>query len=123
MSPLQTPMVIPVFVDRADLARAWLASGRSRDSFDEKQHLTVMDLRILVKHEVPPWVQTLDMENKTMANEVGFAAWQETPWIEVKGVLWSAQEFDKEWDKESGMWKLFFKYAMKMDDGEYGALL
>ena len=46
--PLQTPMVIPVFVDRADLARAWLASGRSRDSFDEKQHLTVMDLRMLV---------------------------------------------------------------------------
>ena len=36
-------------------------------------------------------------------------------------LLW--QEFDKEWDKESGMWKLFFKYAMKSDDGEYGALL
>ena len=42
-------------------------------------------------------------------------------------ITWSShgrsQEFDKEWDKESGMWKLFFKYAMKSDDGEYGALL
>jgi hypothetical protein len=91
--------------------------------FSGKHDSKRTSLRILVKHELPPWVQTLDLENKTMANEVGFASWQETPWIEVKGVLWSAQEFDKEWDKESGMWKLFFKYAMKVDDGEYGALL
>ena len=43
---LQTPMMIPVFVDRTDLARAWLASGRVREDFKEEQHLTVMDLRM-----------------------------------------------------------------------------
>jgi hypothetical protein len=43
---LQTPMMIPVFVDRTDLARAWLASGRTRESFSEADNLTVMDLRM-----------------------------------------------------------------------------
>lgn len=45
---LQTPMLVPVFVDRTDLARAWLASGRTRESFKEEENLTTMDLRMLV---------------------------------------------------------------------------
>ena len=43
---LQTPMLVPVFVDRTDLARAWLASGRTRESFKEEENLTTMDLRM-----------------------------------------------------------------------------
>lgn len=47
--PLQNQLAAPVFLDRVDLAGAWIQSGRTKESFDEKEHLIVMDLRVLVE--------------------------------------------------------------------------
>ena len=54
---LQKPLVVRVFLDRIDLARAWIESGRPREEFSPS-HLTVMDLRMLVEQmqtDVAAW--------------------------------------------------------------------
>ena len=43
---LQSPTVLPVFLNRADLVRAWEASGRKRE--DVPEALSVIDLKVLV---------------------------------------------------------------------------
>jgi hypothetical protein len=43
---LSSPTVMPVFMSRSDLVAAWVASGRTKESVPE--HLTVLDLRVLV---------------------------------------------------------------------------
>ena len=42
---LQTPMALPIFFDRRDLALAWVASGRKKEDFVEADNLMVVDLR------------------------------------------------------------------------------
>ena len=39
--------MLPVFLSRADLVKAWVVSGRRRE--DVPDNLTVMDLRVLVR--------------------------------------------------------------------------
>jgi len=45
---LQTPVKVPVFLDRVDLASEWVRSGRTKEEFKPDVDLTVMDLRMLV---------------------------------------------------------------------------
>lgn len=43
---LQSASLLPMFLSRHDLVRAWIAAGHSRE--DVPENLTVMDLRVLV---------------------------------------------------------------------------